>query len=688
MGRIPYDQPDTTPENQLVEMVYRFKRESEQSEKRREARNWWEESDRLIRGEHWHGLDKFKADWQQKLIINKVYPIWEKAVSMQVEGLPHLEIVPRMPHHDTFSEEVDNFVRYEWDRNGWTAVIASVLKKVVPHTVGFIKVYWDRHGDGGRGCVKLEPISNYDLFLPENATIRDGKLVAKTRIHRFHMTRAEILSAYQRDPEGEYDDAMAGRHNLAQNNAQRPPMNKPGMSSLQTDNELNIGTSYYPGTGGGVSGMSGEARSDSAPVRKDGYEVLECHYYDDTRVEYPNFDDALAVEPELKYPHGRIITVANGRLLLDIPNPLSFDPLVPLSDDPDMDSIYNPSVINQLQQPQMELNKLRSQVCDHNELCANPIMAIDSNANLTQDTVTNQPGQRIVVRFMPNGNPGVVWIEPPRMSSEVFTGIGMAEQDMDEISGHHEVNRGEEPSDRASGIAIQALQSEGRTRANLRGMFLDEGIKTIVRNVISCYVDFVTEDRKFKFRDPSSLDMQWGSFDPQAQIMPARELELLPFREQIQDLQGELINAEMVGGATPDIVQDIDSKIKMLEERIRLIQEMPGHEFVQFDIAIQTGTRNLTQQAQSAMAIQLFELGILPRQTVLQSLDWPGWQKALMLKMQEEEAVAKAQAEAETLAFERELALEREKNKMRAQNQSSSNSSKSKKSSQSSSKKK
>ena len=680
IGRIRQDQPEDVQEKELVTLVETLKRESEQSQKRRDSRMLWEQADLLFKGEHWNAFEQNMNEWQAKIIINRIYPIVQKQVSMQVEGLPELEVVPRTPHQDIFAREIDAFIHHQFQTKGWFSTIAALLKKVSLHTVAFIKVYWDRHADGGRGSAKLEPISNYDLFLHDASVIREGRLVAKYRIHRYVMSRNEILSHFGKDPEGEYDD-IRKRGIVPQRNPGGMPLlnNRAGIAGLRYSNELNVGESYVPGQGGAVGGMmTGEGRSDSAPRREDGYEVLECLLMDDSRVEWPNFDDVHQQEPKIKYPHGRLITVCNGMLLADKPNPLGFDPYVPLCDDPDIDSVYGPSYVNQLYMPQMELNKLRSQVCDHTSLVSNPIMIIDPISGVTTDTITSMPGTKVVARRSQFG-PGIEWLQPPELGDEVFANIGIVHQDMDEIAGQHEATRGAAPEQRTSGVAIEKYQMEGRTVTNLRDMHLDEGIKSIVENVISLYVDFVSDERKFKYVDPTDYEDEWGVFNPQAALRPIREEAIMPIQEEMAKLQQDLVSADMLGQADPQFINYTQSQIMMLDNQIRMINEMPGHELVDFDLIIQIGTRNFTAAAQGSLALQLYQEGILPRQTVLKTLNWPGWQKALALKAQEDQAAAEAEAEAAELEFQRSMELEREKNKMKAQSQNSSSSSSKKK---------
>ena len=77
-------------------MVRKFYEKAEKSKKRQEALNYWKEADRLVKGMHWTEVLK-KGDYRQdyQFVINKVYSIKEKIVSLLVEGLPEIEYLER-----------------------------------------------------------------------------------------------------------------------------------------------------------------------------------------------------------------------------------------------------------------------------------------------------------------------------------------------------------------------------------------------------------------------------------------------------------------------------------------------------------------------------------------------------------------------------------------------------------------
>lgn len=651
--KIPRDNPDDTLDDERVQLVMRFKREAEDSEKRKTALARWQEADRFIDGDQWSKADLAQLDpHQARLTINRVFTVQETRVALMTENIEQVEVLPRDAADDTFAQELDGFLIHEWERQGWSSVFATVLWQASAHSTAFIKTYWDVHAEGGRGAAKLEPVSNYDLFIHEKARIREGKLVAKYVIHRFDLTRNEILQIYNKDII-ETPPEVPSRTRQTKGDAQTSGL-------LGADATDTIFMTGKPST----TPASDDSRAPEYVPPKDSYEVLECWYMDDEHVETEEYDDVEQPKTKRMYPNGRILTICNGRLLFDAPNPLGFFPFVPITERPTISEIYPPSTINHIVGPQREYNKRRSQISDHAELCANPIKVISGAAAIEQDMHTNKPGHTFVSMDGLSPDGGIRFLDPPPLGAEAKEGAVFSHQDIDEISSMHEVNRGEEPTQARSGVAIEQLKQSGRTRTSWHSSNVDVGLLQTYRNVISMYLDFVDDARKYRFTDPESLEQMFGEFNPQAHILPNRQKRIMEIEVQIQELEAQklFVSEENIPEEeVMAILAQIDEQVAYLLSEIEVIEQMPASDLVSFDISIQTGTRHLSLQALASLVIQLYEMKVITAETLLKRLQFPGWQKALNLKREEQMAIARAQQEVEEIQFERQRQLQREK---------------------------
>ena len=633
--------PDDTPVQESVKFVERFKRESEQSDIRQAAVTLWEQADNMIEGKHWSGANtsKRRNNWKAKLTINRIFGVQEKAVSLLVEMLPEMEILPRDPASVVPAEMMDNFFRHEWDRRSWGTTLAMIADKANAQRTAFIKTYWDAHGDGGRGTVRLEPMSNYRLFFHSGTLIRDGKVRTKGVVHSFDMTRNEVISKYGVDPEGSINQMQGRREPI---NGASPALN------LMTKNEMGVGETTYIG---GSTPFNDAQDSPNVQKQKDTYEVLECWYMDDARVETPEFDGSTRPITPLLYPHGRVITTCNRRLLFDGPNPLRFFPFVALSTKMDLDRIFGPSMINQITEPQQDLNKRRSQFADHAALTANPMGLASGGSGLDADKMKANPGEIHMTFDMD----GFKWIAPPELGREVSESVAMDIQDIEHISGMEELLQGQEPNRIESGIGIEKVQNAARTRSNLRSMFFDAGLRACAENVISMFLDFVKQPRQFRFLNIRALEQQFGMFDPQTMVLPHRQSRKAELEQQVFQIQSDMMMSE----PAPDLIASANARIQSLREEIEAVDRLPASDLVSFDIRIMSGTRSLTQSAKTALTFQAFESQAISRYTLLKELKYPDYQNAYLLKMQEEQQAAESQAQAEQMAFEREVELER-----------------------------
>lgn len=651
-GDIERNNPDETPMSEGVELVRKFKKRSEDSQLRQKALRWWRQCDRYLDGDQWDlddSIVKQMSPWQAKLTINMLHKVRKKLVSLLMQSIPKIEFLPRDESNTIIAEALDGLFQHEWERNGWTTTIGVALKQMVAHGIGWIKVYWDFHGDGGRGVAELEPVSNYDLFLDDGAVIRDGKLHCKWAIHRFEMTREKILSTYERDVGGSLKSDAEMLQEIEQRDTEGRPLSRV-MRYIRDNAE--IGTSTRGSTG--AAGGDLTQRHPDHAIREDVYTVNECIYFDDSRVEGPEADEAEGEIPPLMYPNGRIITECNGTQLYDGPNKLGFNMYVPFCMDPDVERIYNPSVIYHCISPQNELNKRRSQIADHAAMTGNPVLVISQSANIDENF---KPYPGAVVTTMDEESPtgGVRWLEAPPLSPEVVQSASASEGDIDKISGIEEIMWGRDTQQLESGSAVGQVQAAAESIPQMHTLFVDDSLKVLARNIASLLMDFTDEPRKYRVLDTRALEVKYAEFDPEALVLPSREQAVEMALQEIEIFQQQLMDAaEQYSPEDYEIIESyIISEIERINEEIEQIWSLSASDLISFDVRPQIGTRELTKQMVHAQAAQGLEIGAITIPTYLEMTDFPNWWQAWQLKMQESEA--QALAEAEAVEEEREI---------------------------------
>jgi hypothetical protein len=250
---------------------------------------------------------------------------------------------------------------------------------------------------------------------------------------------------------------------------------------------------------------------------------------------------------------------------------------------------YGISELHPLIGMQRAYNERMLQIDRHTEFVSNPVRVYSRRADfLGDEDELVGPGQTMIA------DPGEVYfLQPPPLSSEVFSSAQMILNGMEDISGIHETAMGKRSPQIATGVAITALQSRSRVRLSAQSMtayrdFLQEIGEILVSN----YLDFVPV---------SAMARYYGD-------------------EFVQDISEEQIAA-------------LQSKI---------------HDVIDLDIRVEVGESGEDKANKRMLAMGLANSRILDPVTILEMLDFPNLGKAIrrmeqMQQMQMQAQLASAQ---------------------------------------------
>lgn len=169
-----------------------------------------------------------------------------------------------------------------------------------------------------------------------------------------------------------------------------------------------------------------------------------------------------------KYPRGRVIICAPelDLVLEDKENPYKTGrfPFFLFKDIDVPFQFWGEGEVKWLMSPQKEINDLYNQVIDNAKHTANMQWIIDKNAGIPKGELTNRPG--LIIRKNPGSE--VRRDGPPAMPMYVSEMIERLKNDVEVVSGIHDVTRGQTPSGIQSASAIMALQEAAQTRIRLK----------------------------------------------------------------------------------------------------------------------------------------------------------------------------------------------------------------------------
>lgn len=160
------------------------------------------------------------------------------------------------------------------------------------------------------------------------------------------------------------------------------------------------------------------------------------------------------------FPRGGLITMAGEKILQVVQD---WNQLCPFKEFPfykfngiRTGAFYTDSVIVDLIPIQKEYNRTKSQIIENKNLASRPkLLAPKGSVNPRQ--ITSEPGQAIL--YEP-GYERPSELQRPEIPQYVQTELDRLSSDFDDISGQHEITRGNTPAQVTSGTAISFLQEQ------------------------------------------------------------------------------------------------------------------------------------------------------------------------------------------------------------------------------------
>lgn len=201
-----------------------------------------------------------------------------------------------------------------------------------------------------------------------------------------------------------------------------------------------------------------------------------------------------------KYPNGRIIAWVGNTLLRDEPSPYQHGrcPYVRFFRYTVPDQNYFFGEIDQIIPLQEELNKRKSQAIDLLNLCVNPPMIVYQGSGIDTSKVTNRPGLMLTSNVPVDQ--AAKWLQMPNIPSAMFVQMSTINQDIDTVSGIHDVTQGRRPTGVTAGIAIESLQEAAQTRLRLAAKFVEFSHKLAAEMMVSMILQYYTEPRTIRKR--------------------------------------------------------------------------------------------------------------------------------------------------------------------------------------------
>ena len=167
---------------------------------------------------------------------------------------------------------------------------------------------------------------------------------------------------------------------------------------------------------------------------------------------------------------------------------------------------YRDSTISDLIPLQREYNRTRGQIIEAKNRMAKPQLAAEIGS-IDTSKVTSEPGQ--IILYRPGFQPPMP-IPLQALPSYVLEEQERIKMDMDEISGQHEVSRGQVPPGVTAATAISYLQEQDESKLSYTFDMIEDALEKLGYMTLNYVHQFWNNPRKIKVTGPD------GSFDVMA----------------------------------------------------------------------------------------------------------------------------------------------------------------------------
>jgi len=556
----------------------------------------FERMDRNIRyyeGNHW---EKAMPSYRARIVDNRCFSNVESVLPIVTDNRPKAEIFANHPQDVEIVKDLEFVYDAKWDDLDMELLTTMAVQYALIYGEGYWKIWFNPSLMGGLGDIDVS-IVNPKYIYPDpdskHPLLKDAHYIiyaAPVSIHQLlanYPDKAErIKKAYK----------YKSRPDSVSFNPDEEDVSMTGKTAFDEGGSAESGA-FWTRLKSGL--FDGSEKLLLKEIWIDDKTVIEYApdyiVYTDTDEVIEKTDDALmqAMQsgrdfevinakdlPKVgfedgtkyirKYPYGRIITYVENILLRDEPYPYMHGrcPYVRFFRYPIPNRNYFFGEIDQIIPLQKELNKRKSQIIDILQLTANPPIVVNVMSGIDTEKLTNRPGGIWPTHI--DVDRAIKWLQPPNIPSALFVQLEQINRDIDTVSGIHDVTQGRKPAGITAGVAIETLQEAAQTRIRLAARYLEYSLKHAAELMLSIIWQYYREPRIVRKKSGGEYDWRMVNF-------------------MNRELQGGIPSVKIKSGSTLPVNKSV----------------------------------------MRHQAIQLFQIGAIDREALLEIFDWPGKEEIL-----------------------------------------------------------
>lgn len=383
--------------------------------------------------------------YRSRPVINRIRPLMRTEMSKLTSNRPTAYVVPSTSDdRDMYAASAAEQI---WDSLYNRKKFNRIMKRAVFWTCmtgnGFIKTWWDENevdGDSDQlGDICFESVTPFNIFIPDLK-------------------------------ESEIEDQPWVIHAVTKNTEQLEMMYG---TKLQTSsgksNENLISESFA-----NVMGTNQDNKPDQMVVFEMWIKKGQSKMFPDGAMISATQNQILQMQEGWPYEHNQYPFAHFGHV--------------------ETGKFYRDSVITDLIPLQREYNRTKGQIIEAKNRMSKPQLLAEEGS-LDPGKVTSEPGQ--IILYRPGFNPPRP-LELQEIPSYVLQELDRIQADMNEISGQHEIARGQTPQGISAATAISYLQEQDDTKLSFTYDSIEEGTEKIAYQSLMYVQQFWDTPRQVK----------------------------------------------------------------------------------------------------------------------------------------------------------------------------------------------
>lgn len=373
--------------------------------------------------------------WRVRTVVNRIRPIIRTELSKLTSQKPSATVIP------SSNEEADLFAAQAGEQIWESMYFGKDLKKVLSRTLwwtlvtgtGYTKTYWDSNKidvvSGMPGDICYDPETPFHILVPD---LREIELENQPFvIHSSTRSPEWVNMHYRQTLDGKEVKPNARSNNEILDDAF---LNLLGASEIDPNSVLIHEVFIKPGM---------------HPKFPEGA------MFTTTEDQVVQFHDMYPYQHN-EFPFAKFDHIPTGKF-------------------------YSDSVIVDLIPIQKEYNRTRSQIIESKNKMSKPQLTAPAGS-IDAAKMTTEPGQ--VIFYKPGFQPPTpIPLQP--IPNYVMQEVQQLQQDMDDISGQHEVTRGGVPPGVTAATAISYLQEQDDSKLSATVDSIESGVEKIARHTLS-----------------------------------------------------------------------------------------------------------------------------------------------------------------------------------------------------------